>query len=409
VGEGYGRPYFNVGQGSAFRRARGDRAGMCGLAKLPTIWCTFYAVVSITSFTHCSLDSRPILPASSNAGMVMNGAEARDPNAALAAAAQPAAAAATSTSPNSVDAGTQTGIGSIGVPAQTPASKPSAPDPNDADAGEPGSAQPSGQPSGQPTTQAPVQPQGPAAPTDSAAANSCSRDTLRKRAAAYLQAMNTGDLQPLNLHPKARYTENGETQMFGLGQWLSRPKTEFARNVLDESHCTAVVVAVLGEALQRNIYGVRLRYVEDQLLEAEAQVVWRNVSYYDPDSLIPAGTDPWIEPVAAPARMTRDALIHLAERYFDSSTDTSLLPAHAPDCRRRQNGALLSGSGSCGVAAGNERFEQRRFPVIDEPNGIVTAIVYYRNYVGMYLFKAQSDTIQNIDVVGGAAADGTGW
>lgn len=296
------------------------------------------------------------------------------------------------------DPNTQVGIGSIGVPTQPAVTSPAA---NDVDAGPTQPPPPPAMdtaPATAPSTTAPM-----------VAATSCTRDELIKRAAAYLQALASGDLQSLNLHPQARYTENGQTQTLGLGVWLARPKTQFARHLLDESRCSAVTVAVIGEGAQRIIYGVRLRYVEDQLLEIEAQVVYRNTSYYEPDALISMGPDPWTQLVPDSARMSRDDLIHLAERYFDSSTDASLLPPHSADCKRRQNGTLVDRDGDCGEAAGTERFEQRRFPVIDEQAGVVTAILRYKNFVGMYLFKAQSGTIMNIDVIGGANAASTGW
>jgi hypothetical protein len=267
---------------------------------------------------------------------------------------------------------------------------------------EPGGAPPSTQPqSTQPsTTNAPPATKGPA--------SACSRDMLRQRAEAYLEALGSGDTEPLNLAPEARYTENGSVQTIGLGLWLSRPKSQFARHVLDEVRCSSVTVAVVGDVLSRNILGLRLRLVNGQLLEIEAQVVWRNTSYYDPDALISAGNDLWPESVPEATRMSRDALMLLAEHYFDSTTNASLLPPRAPECRRRQNGAPFDGLEHCDVPA-SDRFEQLRFPVTDETAGIVTAIMLYRGHVGLYLIKAQSDTIQSIDVIGGANATNSGW
>ena len=248
-------------------------------------------------------------------------------------------------------------------------------------------------------------------PTDPPAtpAPGCSRDTLRTRAEAYLQAMATGDRELLNLHPSARYTENGNTQVLGGGLWLSRPTTEFSRHVLDESRCSSVTEAVLNSLQGRIVFGVRLRYAQNQLLEIESQVVVRNLSYYDPDGVIPDGPDVWVESISVASRKPQDVLMQLAERYFDATADESLLPPHAPACERRQNGALMDDEGNCGVRPGTERFEQRRYPVIDEEAGIVTAIVMYKTFVGMYLFKIQNGTIQNIDVVGGANTSDPGW
>lgn len=237
----------------------------------------------------------------------------------------------------------------------------------------------------------------------------CTRDALRERADAYLQAMTTGKTQSLNLHPAVRYTENGQDQVLGAGLWLSRPLTDFTRYAFDEAHCSSVTEAVLNDIQGRIVFGMRLLYVDDQLREVETQVVRNNLQYYDPDALIPSGADPWAQPVAPATRMSRDALVSLAERYFDAATGGAVLPAHTDDCRRRQNGKLMADDGSCGSAPGDSRFEQRRYPVVDEANGIVTACVVYRGYLGIYLFKAADNTIQNIDVVGGVLANTSGW
>ena len=387
--QGRGCPTFSVRQPSASHNALRARVRpLCMHA-----W--FYSVVSLATFSSCSLDSRPILPPDAGTSSMSNGTTTSAQTTASNVDAGTSSAAGNS-DPNAASA--QTGIGGISTPAQPAVAIPP---PVDMDAGP---ARPS-----QPSTAQPTQPQGPATRPNTAVSKSCSRDTLQKRAAAYLQALSTGDLKPLNLHPQVRYTENGQTQMLGLGLWLSRPKSEFSRHVLDELRCSASTVAVLNDGLSRTILGVRLRYVEEQLLEVEAQVVYRNLNYYDPDAVIPMGADPWIVPVPDNARMTREALVTLAERYFDSTSDPSMLPAHAPGCKRTQNGALLGREGSCAVPAGNDRFEQRRFPVIDEVTGVVVAIVYYRNFVGMCLFKAQDDTLQNMEVIGGATAQGTGW
>lgn len=223
-----------------------------------------------------------------------------------------------------------------------------------------------------------------------------------------MQALANGDPITLNLSSDVRYTENGQTQMLGLGMWLNRPQSMFSRHFLDEASCSTVTVAVVGQALQRTILGVRLRYVSDLLSEVEAQVVIPNFAYYDPDGVITMGADPWTTPVDPAVRMTREALTTLAKHYFDSATDTTQLPMHASDCKRTQNGKLFDPDGNCGKP-GSQLFEQQRFPVIDETAGIVTAIVIYQAHVGMYLIKAQNNTIQDIDIIGGAATPTSGW
>jgi hypothetical protein len=221
--------------------------------------------------------------------------------------------------------------------------------------------------------------------------------------------MASGDVASLSKHSSLRYTENGQAQQLGLGVWIGRPKAQFVRHVLDEGRCSAAVLAVLRSNTGRIIFGVRLRYLDDQLLESEAQVVQQNFQFFNPDAIIPAGADPWVEPVPAAMRMPREALNKLLADYFDSATVPSLLPPHDDSCRRRQDGVLMAQQGSCGVPPGTHAFEEKRYPLVDETSGIATAIVIYDRYVGMYLFKVSGGAIQNIDIVGGAQSTSSGW
>jgi hypothetical protein len=69
----------------------------------------------------------------------------------------------------------------------------------------------------------------------------------------------------------------------------------------------------------------------------------------------------------------------------------------------------MPNDGSCDTSPGTSRFEQRRYPVVDLTNGVVAGCVVYRGYIGIYLFKAADNSVQNIDVVGGALANTSGW
>jgi hypothetical protein len=237
----------------------------------------------------------------------------------------------------------------------------------------------------------------------------CARDPLRERADRYLEALASGDLSGMAVHGRVRYTENGQEQLLGLGLWLNRPRTEFARHVIDTAACSSATEAVLRDATGLVVLGVRLRYLEEQLLEVEAHVVPRIDGYYAPNEIIPRGSDPWVEPIPVAQRSSAQALSRVAMRYFDATADVSLLPPSAQGCERRQNGALMTSQGSCRVAPGSQRFEQTRVAAVDETTGIVVVMTKYDDFIGMYLFKVQADTVMDIEVVGGASSASTGW
>ena len=254
--------------------------------------------------------------------------------------------------------------------------------------------------------------------TSPAAPAACERALLRQHADAYLAAMASGDVASLHAHAHVRYTENGETQQLGSGLWSSRPKLKLARQVFDEAGCGAAIVAVLNGTdavsnLLNNtgtvIFAVRLRYLDDQLLEVEAQVVTANFQFFNPDALLPAGSDPWVEPVADVLRGPRAELSQLVSNYFDSPALPSLLPPSADGCKRRQDGVLMAKNGSCGVPPGDHPFTEKRYPLFDETNGIATAVVLYDGFLGMYFLKVSGGVIQNIEIVGGAQSQSSGW
>jgi hypothetical protein len=240
------------------------------------------------------------------------------------------------------------------------------------------------------------------------AESECSRKRLREKAEAYLQSMASGDTTTLRMHPSLRYTENGQVQQVGAGAWLRRAETVFSRHVLDETSCSSLTQAVMNGLTGRFSFGVRLRYDDAELLEAEAQFVPEVLAATDLDAVIPMGDDAFVAEVPQEQRASRDELFDIGRRYFDSVIDAASLPPSAPECRRLQNGLPL-GNGTCTEPPGSARFQQQRFDLADEPNGIVTATVVYENHIGFYLLKVSDDRLQRIEVIGGATSAATGW
>ena len=120
---------------------------------------------------------------------------------------------------------------------------------------------------GDPTTPDTTAPQMPSGDRE------CTRDVLRSKADAYFDAMASGQMTALRLHASVRYTENGKDTALGAGLWLRRPRKDFARHVLDEANCSTLTQAVVTALTARIIVGLRLRYLDGQLLEVEAQTV----------------------------------------------------------------------------------------------------------------------------------------
>jgi hypothetical protein len=262
------------------------------------------------------------------------------------------------------------------------------------------------------TTDAGVAPPDPTATDAGSIAPGCSRQLLEMRAAAYLEAMSRGDPGSLTVHPSCYFTENGQTQTLGLGLWLSRPTPTFSRHALDETSCGTVTEAVLVDSLGSTIiFGVRLRYYTDQLIDVESHVVTRQRSQlFEPDAIAVTGADPWVAEIPVDKRMPADALKSVAQSFFDGIIVPSLNPPSAPTCDLKQNGVSVGdGRPSCRVGPTAERFDQVRLPVIDVTRGLVGAEGRGRGYIVQILFKIEEGTMIDIHAVGGSASDAAGW
>jgi hypothetical protein len=380
------------------RHASARVAGSTAYIRLPQCFALALAVCS----THCTLDSTPALPKSS-ANAVSDDAQ---PDA--------AGRGPTSGTPrNSADAGGKRDASRINTGQEPPESAGS----DEKDAGTDASAQemtdtPSTPPDAGTSTQ-PTEPTEPTTPDTMTppmmtVPAECTRDALRTNANAYLEAMMAGDPSPLRLHASVRYTENGQNQQLGAGVWRRGVEVDFSRHVLDETRCSSITQAVLSSLTGSVVFGVRLLYRDGELLEVEAHVVPETLARIDVDMIVPIGNDRFVEPVVEERRMSREQLEAYAERYFDAAVSGGEVPPSTPDCRRRQNGVPL-GNGMCNVPPGTMRFEQRRYPVLDVEAGVITASVIYDGHLGLYLIKMAGDTVQSIEIVGGATSASSGW
>jgi hypothetical protein len=258
-------------------------------------------------------------------------------------------------------------------------------------------------------TMTPSEPVEPATPPTNTPDSACSRDVLQKRLDAYLDAMAHGTPESLRVHSALYYTENGQGQRFGLGIWLSQPKARFTRSALDTERCGSVTHAVLDENLGGTIIvGLRLRYLEDLLVDAEAIVARRNPQLFAPAAIIVSAPDPWLTSVPNDKRMSSRELVAVAERFFAGIVIPNASPPRASTCMLRQNGVEVGG-GNCTAGSAAERFEQLRYPVVDPVTGLVGAIGLGHGFLVMLLFKIEEGTLINIDAVGGEASAQTGW
>jgi hypothetical protein len=156
-----------------------------------------------------------------------------------------------------------------------------------------------------------------------------------------------------------------------------------------------------------------------RIAEVEA-IVARQGSHalFAPENL-PAAEPLWSESVRDAERRSRDALVAVANSYFDGieQHDARIVSA-APTCRRIENGVQTTQRGGdpgahCAASVNRllhiRRVESRRFPIVDPERGIVAALALFdipggsgqaaRSLLLCELFKIEAGGIEHIEVV----------
>ena len=270
-----------------------------------------------------------------------------------------------------------------------------------------------------------------AAPSFSQAA--CDRDCLRSTLDRYLEAVITKEPGKAPLAHGARQTVNAVNVVPGKGVWQTVTGLgAVQRKYFDPVTGQAGYYGTLKEGDKTPIVTIRLRVENRQITEAEWYVAREDdpglsgprrpggppANNYNAEYL---GENPPPQRVVAPRdRINRDALIRVADSYFDAITshDRSVALVHE-GCGRAENGgpapagAFLKppsrasaapppppalagqpGAGSRDCLAGLENFNlsivaARRIPLVDEEAQIVMA-------TGVFIRKPGSPTPRNV-------------
>jgi hypothetical protein len=244
------------------------------------------------------------------------------------------------------------------------------------------------------------------------------RADLAALADRYLDALVARDPGRLPLAASVRYTEDGQTLEPGDGLWgTASDRGGYLNLILDPDSGQAAMFATLRENGSPVILVARLQAEQGQVSEIECFVV-RQSGGLGPMSrgaeLLEAMGSPsplWAEPIPEGERLSREALIAAADKYFwglernDGKKDYSFF---ADDCERLENGlkttnnpALRYGEGISERAAPADdfvaslagmtprqqfetgyfrfvdRIRDRRFPVVDVERGAVFAFGFF--------------------------------
>ena len=248
-----------------------------------------------------------------------------------------------------------------------------------------------------------------------AQSSDCDRACLEGLLDAYVEAVIAHDSQRLPLTADVKFTENGQRLQLDDGLWhTATGKGGYALKLADVERAQAVLMATIREADVPTVLVARLRLANRRVAEIETLVIRdREVA----ERLDEIGTPRrvWSEPVAAGERLSRAALVEIANQYFagiernDGRGDYPL----AADCARLENGLVLAGdialvspraqgrpSGSqigcleqfrSGIFFYVTRIRDRRFVLVDPERSLVFAFAFFDNAGGDSRFGTLPD------------------
>jgi hypothetical protein len=223
----------------------------------------------------------------------------------------------------------------------------------------------------------------------------CDRACLIGITEAYLAAMAAGDASQAPVASTVRFTENTRELALGQGAWERITGVRDYRLYVADAEAGQVALYTVIDGDERpGLLALRVK-VEDQLItEVESvHVGIGQTGFGSVDTLVEAAPV-WTEVLPAERRRSRDDLIDIADRYFE--TLEKQLIDHVPftdDCLRIENGVQTAGrTDGQGLAALGCRenvnhpiwtyitaVNPRRYLVVDEERGLVSGMFMFRH------------------------------
>ena len=253
-----------------------------------------------------------------------------------------------------------------------------------------------------------------------AAGASCDRACLKNVLDLYLGAIIKHDPSTAPLFVGFRQTENAIVVRPGAGAWKTITGLgAVQRRFMDPVSGQAGYFGIVKEGDNEAVATLRLRVDDRKITEAEWIIARKGAfgpngpdgALVNPESLI--ANPPPERTVPKEARASRDAMLAIANSYFDGLTthDGSII-MHLPDCSRIENGTMMTGLRGRGAGAGagaapagrgaqgapappagtdcSSNLENlnvslvaaRRYPIVDEEAGVVLGMVVFMRKPG---------------------------
>jgi hypothetical protein len=222
----------------------------------------------------------------------------------------------------------------------------------------------------------------------------CGQECLTEFGERFLHAITNGDATAVPLAPGVRYTENGSHLAIGDALWATAQGLGENRLIFTDPASGGIqLYAAVVESGLPSMLAARLKVEGREITEIETSVLRRNAD--DPAMAAFALDRPiWWQEVPADQRVSRQALIDIADSYFEGITQgRGDVTPFDDQCIRFENGGQMTGRTDEGAGpvqrmGCQEQFEtgilvivtsvsNRRYLVVDEENQVVSAIVTF--------------------------------
>jgi hypothetical protein len=221
---------------------------------------------------------------------------------------------------------------------------------------------------------------------------SCDQTCLMQFADRYLEALAARQPHRIPLAPNIRFTENGAALAIGDALWATAEGLTGNRLIFTDPASGGIqLYAGLLENGLPSMLAARLKVENRQVTEIETSVLRRNAN--DPAMESFAVARPiWSQTVPPNQQVSREALIDIADSYFEGITQARGDVTPFDDrCVRFENGGqmtLAQNAGPVQQMSCQEQFaagmliivtsiSNRRYLVVDEVNQVVSAVVTF--------------------------------
>jgi hypothetical protein len=230
-----------------------------------------------------------------------------------------------------------------------------------------------------------------------AAETTCNRDCMEAFVEIYLDALVTHNKKHEIFAPGVRMTENGQRLSLGDGLWKTvTGKGAYRLYLTDPDENTVGFLGTVSELNQPVLLALRLTIYRNQIREIESIVIRvRDGGFGDMAAFSAAPDALFTQDIAPAQRVSRDALVKIADSYFTGldEEDSGKNVPFDERCQRRENGVVTALSSDAkaapmarlgckaqfdtGFSAIVTDVRGRRYPVVDVERGLVFAVVSF--------------------------------